>query len=365
MVEKFDVILAGGGTGGHLFPALAVADELQRRHKELKIGFIGSHNGLETTLVPQAGYPLHTLPLAGMKGRGLLRRASAAVAAGIGTLRSALWLTRRGVRLVIGAGGFASGPAVLAARLTGRRTLLMEQNHFPGATNRALAGGAAAVCLPGPEAMPRIGGNRFVTGNPVRAEFHQIPALQSNDDPTLLIFGGSRGARSLNQAMIRALPILAAQPNPPRIVHQTGPHDLDEVRRAYETIWPAERYEVLSFFDDMPQRFAAADLILGRSGAGTVAELAAAGRPAMLVPYPYAADDHQRHNAESLVHADAAVMTLDEDLTGEEWSQSLIELLGDSARRIRMGQAARRQAKPDAASRIAELALTLLEEEVA
>ncbi len=365
MVERFDVILAGGGTGGHLFPALAVADELQSRYKELKIGFIGSNNGLETTLVPQAGYPLHTLPLSGMKGRGLLRRAGAALAAGVGTLRCALWLTRRGVRLVIGAGGFASGPAVLAARLTGRKTLLMEQNHFPGATNRALAGGAAAVCLPGPEAMPRIGGNRFVTGNPVRTGFHQVPVLQANDDPTLLVFGGSRGARSINQAVIRALPNLAARSNPPHIVHQTGPHDLDEVRHAYEANWPADRFEVLPFFDDMPERFASADLILGRSGAGTVAELAAAGRPAMLVPYPYAADDHQRHNAESLINAEAAVMTLDEDLADEAWIDTLASLLNDSARRIRMGEAARRQAKPDAAARIADLAVALLEEEVA
>ncbi|MDH3591731.1 MAG: undecaprenyldiphospho-muramoylpentapeptide beta-N-acetylglucosaminyltransferase [Planctomycetota bacterium] len=361
MRERFEVILAGGGTGGHLFPALAVADELKRRRPDTTIGFVGSRDGLENRLVPAAGYPLWTLPLSGLKGAGAARRMRAAAAAAVGTVRCAAWMAGRGIRLVVGAGGFASGPAVLAARVTLKKTMLLEQNHFPGATNRALARGAHAVCLPGPDAAARIGGRRFVVGNPVRPAFAALAPLEARPDPTLLAFGGSRGARSLNRALVRALPALAARAVPPRIVHQTGPADHATTRESYANLYPAERFEVVPFLDDMPARMETADLVLARSGAGTIAELAAAGRPAILVPYPHAADDHQRYNAQALVDAGAAQLVPDAQLADEEWIDALTALLDDADARVRMGRAARTLARADAAARIVDLAEALLD----
>lgn len=359
MGRNRDIVIAGGGTGGHLFPALAVADELRRRHPGRRIRFIGAENGIETRLVPQAGYELTTLPLAGLKGAGPLGRLRAGAAAAVAVVRCVGAFLGRRPALVIGVGGYASGPAVLAAWIVRVETLLMEQNHFPGATNRWLAPRASAVCVPSEAAKARLHGIGIVTGNPIRTEFAAIGPAPGGPRLSLLVFGGSRGARSINRATVDALPRLAAMTPPPRVVHQTGADAHDDVAHAYEPHRALDP-EVRPFFDDMPKRLAAADLVVCRAGATTLAELAAAGRPAILVPFPHAADDHQRMNAEAVRDAGAAVMIPDAALDGARLAAEIESLASDPARRDRMAAAGKSLAKPDAARRIADVADLLL-----
>lgn len=357
--KTHSIVLAGGGTGGHLYPALSVAGEMKRRDPNTAIVFVGARRGLETRLVPEAGYPLVTLPLAGLKGSSLIGKIGAATRAAWSVARCLAWMARRRPDLVIGVGGYASGPAVLAAKLLRVRTMVLEQNHFPGATNRWLGPRVDAVCLPSEAARKHIGGRAFVTGNPVRAEFFEIGDAPAEDRLSLLVFGGSRGARSINRAMSAALPALAGLPRPLSIVHQTGTADEDEVRAAYRDFpWP---HEVSAFLTDMPQRLAAADLVVCRAGASTLAELCAAGRPAILVPYPHAADDHQTRNAEALVDVGAALIRSDSDLDGDSLAAAVAELAADPGRRRKMGQAAHSLARPDAARDIVDLAMRLID----
>jgi UDP-N-acetylglucosamine--N-acetylmuramyl-(pentapeptide) pyrophosphoryl-undecaprenol N-acetylglucosamine transferase len=354
------IVFAGGGTGGHLFPALAIANEMRRRHPDASILFVGGRKGLESRLVPQAGYPLRTLPVSGLKGATLAARVVAGSSAALAVLRCAVWFLRRRPRLVVGVGGYASGPAVLAAWLLRIDTMLMEQNHFPGATNRWLAPRATAVCVPSESARARLGGRGIVTGNPVRPEFAAIGPPPDGNRSSVLVFGGSRGARSINRAMAEALPQLEAMTPPPRVVHQTGPEEHAAALRAYAA-HPGIAADVLPFLDDMPARLAAADVVVCRAGATTLAELAAAGRPAILVPFPHAADDHQRLNAEAVRDADAAIVIGDADLDGPRLAAEVAALAFDRPRRQRMAAAARSLARPDAAARIADVADALLD----
>jgi len=353
------IVLAGGGTGGHLYPALAVAGEMKRRNPNTAIVFVGARRGLETRLVPKAGYPLITLPLAGLKGSSLPGKMTAAASAAWAVARCVGWMARRRPDLVIGVGGYASGPAVLAATLLRIRTMVLEQNHFPGATNRWLGPRVDAVCLPSEAARRHIGGRSFVTGNPVRAEFFEIGDVPAEDRLSLLVFGGSRGAHSINRAVIAALPALAEMSGPLSVVHQTGIDDENELREAYANFPHA--HEVLPFLDDMPRRLAAANLVVCRAGASTLAELCAAGRPAILVPYPHATDDHQTRNAETLVDAGAAVLLSDSGLDADSLAAMVGELATDPGRRYEMGRAARTLARPHAARDIVDLAMRLIE----
>jgi UDP-N-acetylglucosamine--N-acetylmuramyl-(pentapeptide) pyrophosphoryl-undecaprenol N-acetylglucosamine transferase len=353
------IVFAAGGTGGHLYPALAVARELKRRRPGASIVFVGGHRGLEHDLVPCAGFPLIELSLSGLKGVGGTRRVRAVAEAAWAVLRLTWWMARRRPDLVIGAGGFASGPAVLAALVLNVRTMVIEQNHLPGATNRWLGPRVDAVCLPADSARARIGGRLFVTGNPVREEFAAIGDPPRRPELSLLVFGGSRGARSINRAMCAALPELSRLDPPPRIVHQTGAADETEVRSAYQ-LYPDDRYQVHAFLDDMPQRLADADVVVCRAGASTIAELCVAGRPALLIPYPHAADDHQRINAQALGAVGAALVVEDRDLDGPRLAQALAALAGDPERRRAMGQAARLLGRPNATAGIADIAERLL-----
>ena len=354
-----EIVFAGGGTGGHLFPALAVADALRARFPGGTIWFIGARRGLEQRLVPPAGYRLRALPLSGLKGRRGLGRLAAIVSAAVAVGRCLVWLGTARPGLVIGVGGYASGPAMLAAWVLRLRTLVLEQNHWPGATNRWLARRVDAVCVPSVAARERLGGIGIVTGNPVRAEFARIGDPPSGPAMNLLVFGGSRGARSLNRAVAAALPDLAAFDPPLRIVHQTGPDDAVAAREAGRS-YPTGRYEALEFVDDMPQRMAAADLVVCRAGATTLAEITAAGRPAILVPYPYAADDHQRHNAEVLQATGAAVVIRDVDLSGPTLVAAVRALTRDRAQLTAMGRSARALGRPEATAAIVGVASLLL-----
>ena len=314
---------------------------------------------MEQRLVPASGYALCTLALAGLKGASFTGKLRATLAAAWAVARCVMWMMRERPDLVIGVGGYVSGPGVLAGRLLRVPTMIMEQNHFPGATNRWLAPRVDAVCVPSRAAGRRLSGKTIVTGNPVRSEFFEIDECATSGTPGVLVFGGSRGAHSINQATCQALEALGALCPPPRLAHQTGATDEVRVRAAYESY--AGGHDVAAFFDDMPTRFAAADVVVSRAGASTISELCASGRPAILVPYPHAADDHQRHNAETLHAAGAAVVLPDDELNGKTLAAGIAQLTGDPDRRREMARAARTLAQPDAAERIADVADRLLD----
>jgi len=310
--------------------------------------------------VPRAGFPLRTLPMSGLKGRGAAIRLVGAGRAAAATVRCAAWFAAARPDIVVGVGGYASGPAVLAGIALRVPTAILEQNHYPGATNRWLAPRVDRVCVPSEAARRRLGGVGTITGNPVRAAFTRIGPPPAGPALSVLVFGGSRGAHSINVAMLEALPRLAAVATPPSIVHQTGADDEAETRDRYRAAYPADRFEVHAFLDDMPERLAAADLALCRAGATTISELAAAGRPAVLVPYPHAADDHQRHNAEDVAACGGAVVIADRELNGATVADAILRLASDRPRLAAMGEAARSLAIPDAGERIADVADSLL-----
>jgi UDP-N-acetylglucosamine--N-acetylmuramyl-(pentapeptide) pyrophosphoryl-undecaprenol N-acetylglucosamine transferase len=347
------VMIAGGGTGGHVFPALAVAEELRQRDATSEIVFVGTEQGLEARLVPAAGYPLRTMPAAGLKGvsvGGKLRSLS--------LLPASLWRSRRllrefGPNAVFGVGGYASGAVMLAAALGGRPTVLFEPNAEPGLANRLLAPFVRAAAVTHERAAARFGHKSVVTGSPVRAEFFHARPKDCKPPFTLLIFGGSRGALAINRAVVDALDALQRSGLALRYVHQTGERDYPAVRTAYAR--RGINAEVLPFIEDMPARLAAADLAICRAGASTVAELCAAGRASILVPFPEATDQHQLRNAEALVSAGAARLLAQSQLSGERLAAEVAVLLRQPERLREIGAAARALARADAAARIADV----------
>lgn len=346
-------ILAGGGTGGHVIPALAIAQELQRRY-QAEVLFIGTARGLENRLVPAAGFPLQLVKVGALNRVSLATRLRTALDLPRAIFAAAGMLNEFQPDVVIGVGGYASGPAMLAAILKHIPTLAFEPNLVPGFANRMVARFVSAAAVHFEQTADHFR-NAVVTGVPVRPAFFQIPREKySPGSATLLVFGGSQGARAINQAVIRALPELVRRLPGLHVIHQTGERDYNEVQAAYAGI--AISSEVHKFIDDMPAFFARVDLVLCRSGASTVAEIAAAGKPAIFVPFPRAADDHQRRNAEAMEQANAAVV-LEETRLDEVWLADTIEvLLQDAARLAKMSDAARAMAHPDAAKEIAELA---------
>jgi len=346
-------ILAGGGTGGHVIPALAIAQELQRRY-EAEVLFIGTARGLENRLVPAAGFPLQLVKVGALNRVSLATRLRTALDLPRAIFTAAGMLNDFHPDVVIGVGGYASGPAMLAAILKHTPTLAFEPNLVPGFANRMVARLVSAAAVHFEQTSEHFR-NAVVTGVPVRPAFFQIPRkLYSPGSPTLLVFGGSQGARAINQAVIRSLPELMRRLPGLHVIHQTGEREYNEVQAAYAGI--SISAEVHKFIDDMPAFFSRADLVLCRSGASTVAEIAAAGKPAIFVPFPRAADDHQRRNAEAMEQANAAVV-LEETRLDEVWLVDTVEaLLADPGRLARMSDAARAMAHPDAAKEIAELA---------
>jgi UDP-N-acetylglucosamine--N-acetylmuramyl-(pentapeptide) pyrophosphoryl-undecaprenol N-acetylglucosamine transferase len=353
-------ILAGGGTGGHVIPALAIANELKNSHAA-ECMFIGTARGIENRLVPAAGFPLQLVRVGALKNVSLVTRAKTAF-----DLPRALWDAGRMLNefapdLVIGVGGYASGPAMLAAVVKHIPTLAFEPNVVPGFANRVVARfvSAAAVHF---EETAKYFRHAEVTGVPVRHAFFEI-APKHGGIPTLLVFGGSQGAHAINQAMIRCLPVLQREAPGIHIIHQTGERDYNDALVAYENLVvaspsasPGFTFDVFKFIEDMPAAFARADLVVCRSGASTVAEIAAAGKPAVFVPFPRAADDHQRVNAEALARHGAAVVVEESKLEGVWLAETIAALLGDSARLQQMSHAARALAHPNAARDIAKMA---------
>jgi UDP-N-acetylglucosamine--N-acetylmuramyl-(pentapeptide) pyrophosphoryl-undecaprenol N-acetylglucosamine transferase len=350
------VIVAGGGTGGHLFPGLAVADALAAR-RPCRTVFVGSSRGIETRVVPQRGFALRTLPVRALRGQGAIGTASSALR--LPASVAVAWRMVGEIRpdLLIGVGGYASAPAVAAAWMRGVPTVLLEQNAHPGLANRVLGRLADRICVSFAESAAYFPADRTVqTGNPVRPP--SAAARSAHEGFSILIFGGSAGARRLNEIGVEAVARLVPGGTPLRVVHQTGSAERDAVAARYQQ--HGIDADVRAFIDDMGAAYADADLVVCRAGATTLAELTALGKPAVLIPYPFAADDHQRKNAESLVSRGAALQILDRELTAEGLAGSIAALRDDPARLAAMARAAKALGRPDAAERVVDVCLDLV-----
>lgn len=356
-MDSLRVLIAGGGTGGHIIPALAVARELKKRHGA-EVVFVGTARGMETRLVPEAGFELRLIDVGQLNQVSLATRVRTVLG-----LPKCLFACRAMMKefrpgAVFGVGGYASGPAMAAALWMGVPTMAFEPNAMPGMANRLVGKRVQAAAVNFPDAAKWFR-NCEVTGIPVRPEFFAVRDVAASARPRLLVFGGSQGARILNTNVPKvAKELLEAVPGL-TILHQSGGKNLEVTQRAYAASGvgdlDAARVEVRAFIDDMPARFAEASLVMARSGASTVAELAAAGKPSLLVPFAAAADAHQKRNAEAMVAAGAAVMLEEPEV--KEPGRLLAELTGllkDQGRLEAMGVAARAQAHKDAAERIAD-----------
>jgi len=347
-----------GGTGGHVFPALAVAEAL--REQGAQVFWIGTRRGLESRLVPEHGFEMEWMRIEGLRGKGVL-----AILSGPWRLLRALAqaraiLRRRRPGVVLGMGGFVSGPGALAARALGIPLLIHEQNSIPGLTNQWLARIATRVFEAFPGSFPHAR-RALATGNPVRRTIADLPPPGArfagrSAPPRLLVLGGSLGAKALNETLPQALARLPARLCP-QVRHQAGERTLDLARAAYAQA--GVQAEVIPFISDMAQAYAWADLVVCRAGALTIAELAAAGVGAILVPYPHAVDDHQVGNAAFLADSGGARLIIQRDLTPSLLADLLAELLGDRAQLLAMAEAARARATPDAVDRIAAACLEL------
>ncbi len=350
------VMIMAGGTGGHVFPALAIAGVLRSRRQ---IVWLGTESGIEARLVPAAGYPVEWIEVEGLRGKGLARWLGAPLRLLRAVAQARRALRRRKPGVVLGLGGFVSGPGGIAAWLAGAPLVIHEQNAIAGLTNRCLARLAVRVAEGFPGSFPASSGALFV-GNPVRPEIASLPPprqrFEARSGPLrLLIFGGSQGASALNRLLPAAIALLP-QARRPRVLHQTGVRERDETEAAYRAA--GIEAEVRAFIDDMAAAYGEADLVVSRSGALTVAELAAAGVGSILVPFPAAVDDHQTKNAGWLARVSAAQVVSEAGLTAPELANRLATLLGNGrSRLLAMGEAARSLAVTDAADRVADLCL--------
>jgi UDP-N-acetylglucosamine--N-acetylmuramyl-(pentapeptide) pyrophosphoryl-undecaprenol N-acetylglucosamine transferase len=348
-------ILAGGGTGGHVIPAIAIAQQLRDSYGA-EVLFIGTERGIESRLVPPAGFKLRLVEVGQLKRVSLATRLKTLTALPRAVVAAWAAMTEFRPDVVIGVGGYASGPAMLAAGLRGTPSLIFEPNVVPGFANRVVAfmAGAAAVHF---EQTRRWFRNCEVTGVPVRREFFQVPPRRPGDSPTLLLFGGSQGSRALNRVLVDSLPALIQRIPNLHVIHQTGEREYEAVAADY--LRGHISAEVSPFIADMAGAFTQADLLVCRSGASTVAEVAAAGKPAIFVPLPTAADDHQLRNAETLAGQNAAMLIGEAELTPERFVDAVAALITDRPRLEAMGNSARRLAHDDAAAHIARMAARL------
>ena len=359
------VVIAGGGTGGHLYPGIAVARELMARDSGAQVSFAGTASGIESRVLPREGLTLDVIRSGGLKGKS-----AAAMARGLWLLPQSFadaWrvVSTRRPQLVIGVGGYSSGPVVLVAALRGIATMVLEQNAVPGLTNRLLAPLVRAAAVTYESTRSFFGSKAVLSGNPVRPEFFALagPSVEADADGShavvrVLVFGGSQGAHAVNVAMVEAAAELAAGRPHLRVTHQTGERDVEMVRAGYQKA--GLQADVEPFFYDMGEQLGRADLIVCRAGATTLAEVAAAGRAAILIPLPTATDDHQRKNAEALAASGAAEVLLQTEAMGSALAKRILALAGDGAARTRMATAARALARPDAAKVIVDRALELI-----
>jgi UDP-N-acetylglucosamine--N-acetylmuramyl-(pentapeptide) pyrophosphoryl-undecaprenol N-acetylglucosamine transferase len=354
------ILIAGGGTGGHLYPGVAVARELMARVPDATVTFVGTAAGIEARVIPREGFALDVIRSAGLKGKSLVSVARGMSLLPVSALDAWRVISRRRPQVVLGVGGYSSGPVVALAAVRGVPTLLMEQNAVPGLTNRLLASLVSAAAVTYGESVAFFGKKAFVSGNPVRPEFFEEAYEQQGSPPgaaRVLVFGGSQGAHAINVAMVEAAARLAAATPRLAITHQTGERDLEVVRDGYRRVGVAARVEPFLFA--MDREMTSADVIVCRSGATTLAELTAARRASILVPLPTATDDHQRKNAEALVKQGAALMVDQQELNGDRLAAEILSLASDEPRRRQISEAAGRMARPDAARVIVDKVLEL------
>jgi len=353
------VLFAGGGTGGHLYPAVAMAGELKKLVADAEISFAGTSGGIESTEVPRLGFKLHLIPVRGLKRGWSL----ADIIANVGVLadfaaalgRAVALIGRESPDVVVGTGGFVSAPLLFAAQLLRKKTLIQEQNAFPGLTTKLLSSLASEVHLSFEDARRFIvkKQNLFVSGNPARLFEKQDSSAARGcfnlhtDRPTLLVFGGSRGARSINNAVLQWLNEITLSAN---LIWQTGSLDFERIK---SQVMPSPYLWMAPYIEDMGAAYSASDLVLCRAGASTIAELTNLGKASVLVPYPYATGDHQRHNAQALVKSGAAIVVEDARLSEQISKKKILELLDDAGELKNMGIASRKHAYPDAAHQLA------------
>ncbi len=350
------VLIAGGGTGGHLFPGIALAEEVATRHPRNDVIFVGTDRGLEARVVPQNGFVFEPIKSRGLKGMGFVKLVLGLLTLPLSFVHALSLLRRYRPDVVVGVGGYSSGPVVLMAWLLRIPTGIQEQNALPGFTNKVLGRVVDAVFLAFDEArafFPK--GRSHVLGNPIRRGLLEnfLRPRSQHERFTVLVFGGSLGARGLNARVIDALPFLEDLKGSLHVIHQTGKHDFEQVKQA----WAAGGFdaEVREFIDDMAAAYLGADLVICRSGATTVAELTVCKKPSVLVPFPFATDDHQAVNARALVDAGAALMFREAELTGEQLAATIRALKDDPERLKKMEKAAGQLGRPEAAREIADV----------
>lgn len=342
-------MIAGGGTGGHLFPGVAIAEELRAREPDAAVRFVGTERGIEARVLPGLGWDLELIRVSGLKTVGLL-----GAIRGFFRIPGALWQSRKAIKafrpdVVLGVGGYASGPVVLMARLMGIPTAICEQNSIPGLTNKILGRFARKVFLAFDESRRFFKTKKVVlSGNPVRQKL--LGAVSETVPRRIFVCGGSQGATRVNELASQAI-VQMADPAV-TVVHQTGAKDVEAIREVYAKAGVSA--EVHAFIQEMAKEYAKADVIVARAGATTVAELAIAGKPAIFIPYPFAADNHQEINAREMAASGAALMYRQAELTPEILAKTLKDLLGDDARRAQMGSAMKALAKPGAAATVVD-----------
>ena len=354
------VIIAAGGTGGHIFPGVAIAREFRRRDQSAEILFVGTARGLESKIVPREGFDLELIKVGALKGVSVFERVKSLTGLPASFLAARQILRRFKPDVVIGVGGYSSGPTLLVAALSRIPTMVVEPNAMPGFTNRMLARFVDAAALSFADAQKYFGDRGVVTGNPVRVDFAGLARKARTEQLNLLIFGGSQGARAINKVMVEALPLLASKKDRLSITHQTGEADLEMVKRGYaDAGFPSA--EARPFIHDMAAQFARADLLICRSGATTAAEVAAAGKAAIFIPFPFAADDHQRKNAEAFERVGAGRMILQKDLTPERLAEELSKLIEHPEEISRMEDSSRGLGRADSTERAVDLAISVKE----
>lgn len=352
------VIIAAGGTGGHIFPGVAIAREFKRRDPGTEILFVGTSRGLESKIIPREGFELELIQVGALKGVSIVERTRSLSQLPTSFVAALRILRRFGPDIVIGVGGYSSGPTLLMAALSKIPTMVVEPNAMPGFTNRVLARFVKAAALTFEEGKKYFGGRGRVTGNPVRGDFARLKKKERGAKLHVLIFGGSQGAHAINTAVTGALALLASKRDSLVITHQTGERDFDMVKQAYDDAG-FEGARVRAFIEDMASHFERADVLICRSGATTVAEVAAAGKAAIFVPFPFATDDHQRKNAEAFVRAGAGRMILQAELTPARLAEEITRLIEQPEEINRMEEASAKLGRPDSAQRTVDLALEI------
>ncbi len=362
------VIIAGGGTGGHLFPGLAVAEELKQRNASTEVIFVGTEHGIEARVVPREGYPIRFLRAEGIVGVSPVKKIRAIFRAFLSTVDSYRIIKTVKPDMVIGVGGYASGALVLVAHFMSIPTMILEQNSMPGLTNKILGKFVNSICVTYQESIsffPRE--KTFLTGNPVRLQvlkgsIESAYRLFSLEEGlfTIFTFGGSAGARSINTAMVDALNHLYDLKDQIQFFHQTGVRDYENVREAYRKA--GFKGTITPFVYQMGEAYAVADIVVSRAGATTLAEITTLGKPSILVPYPYAAGNHQELNAKKLVEIGAAKMIPDRELNGEALAASIRELYLNESLRIEMRKNSRTVGRPEACEKIVDIALSLMKQ---